>query len=152
MRYFILVNTTSKTLSHAAGPYLPMAAPVGFQVLLVPSGISIFHPTTADSLILAGQAIGRSTQSYIHLRVSWAIRKILQPVMRSDAVSAIHNQQTKLSQDYNDISTKLLTETITYILLSITRIINRSSDISIAIRGVKRTNVILIQKSSDQKP
>ena len=74
----------------------------------------------------------------------------LEPVAPSDVISATQQLKPKLSQGYDGISTKLLKETISYILQPITHIINRSFDTGIVPQDLKIAKVIPIYKSSDQ--
>ena len=70
--------------------------------------------------------------------------------MPSDILLVCHKLKPKSSCRNNGISTKLLRETISYIVQSITHIINRSFDTGIVSQEMKIAKVVPIYKSSDK--
>ena len=74
----------------------------------------------------------------------------LEPVMPSDILSVCHKLKPKSSCGNDGISTKLLRETISYIVQPITHIINRSFDTGIVPQEMKIAKVVPIYKSSDK--
>ena len=73
----------------------------------------------------------------------------IEPVLPSDVLSVATKLKPKSSCGHDDISTKLLKQTLDYIIQPITHIINRSFDTGIVPREMKIAKVIPIHKSSD---
>jgi hypothetical protein len=71
------------------------------------------------------------------------------PVLPSDFLAVANKLNPKSSCGHDDISTKLLKQTLDYIIQSITHIINRSFDTGIVPREMKIAKVIPIHKWSD---
>ena len=73
----------------------------------------------------------------------------IEPVLPSDVFSIANKLKPKTSSSHDDISTKLLKQTLNNIVLPITHIINRSFDTGIVPTDMKIAKVIPIHKSSD---
>ena len=74
----------------------------------------------------------------------------LEPVMPYDILSVCYKLKPKSSCGNDGIATKLLRETISYIVQPITHIINRSFDTWIVPQEMKIAKVVPIYKSSDK--
>jgi len=75
----------------------------------------------------------------------------IEPVLPSDVLSITNKLKPKLSYGHDDISTKLLKQTIDNIVQPITHIINRSFETGIVPLEMKIAKVIPIHKSSDPR-
>ena len=89
----------------------------------------------------------KSFRDYMPRSVSNSM--FIEPVLLSEVLLIANKLKPKLSYGHDDISTKLLKQTIYNIILPITHIINRSFDTDIVPNEMKIAKVIPIYKSSD---
>jgi len=74
---------------------------------------------------------------------------IIEPVDSSYIIETVRKLKSKLSSGHDEISTKLLQETLSEIIVPITHVINRSLDSGIVPDQLKFAKVIPIYKASD---
>ena len=74
----------------------------------------------------------------------------IEPVSHSDVLNSVNKLKSKASCGYDNVSTKLLKESIQYIIEPLTHIINRSFDTGIVPNQMKIAKVIPIYKTADK--
>jgi hypothetical protein len=111
-----------------------------------------FNNYFSNISIATSQNIPKSKQSYTnYLNRSTGISNsiFIEPVDSSYIIETANKLQPKLSSVHDEISPKLLKETLSEIIIPITHIINRSLDSGIVPDQLKIAKVIPIYKASD---